>query len=81
MRVPVFSIHSFLSNRYHFVRLPGASSTASPVISGVPQGTVLGPLLFLMIDIGVLNAKVVSFADDTQLYSNVSGYFCLFSRI
>ena len=66
--------HSFLSNRYHFVRLPGGSSTASPVISGVPQGTVLCPLLFLilMIDIGVLNAKVVSFADDTRLYSKIS---------
>ena len=64
--------HSFLSNRYHFVRLPGGSSTASPVISGVPQGTVLGPLLFLMSDIGVLNAKVVGFADDTRLYSKIS---------
>ena len=63
--------HSFLSNCYHFVRLPGGSSTASPVISGVPQGTVLGPLLFLMIDIGVLNAKVVGFADDTRLFSKI----------
>ena len=56
------------------MRLPGGSSTASPVISGVPQGTVLGPLLFLirMSDIDVLNAKVVSFADDTQLYSKIS---------
>ena len=55
------------------MRLPGGSSTASPVIGGVPHGTVLGPLLFqiLMIDIRVLNGKVVSFVDDTQLYSKI----------
>ena len=56
------------------MKLPGGSSTASPVISGVPQDTVLGPLLFLILmsDIWVLNAKVVSFSDDTQLYSKIS---------
>ena len=45
------------------------------MLSGVPQGTVLGPLLFLImisdIDKDVSASKLVSFADDTRLYSGV----------
>ena len=66
----------FLINRTHFVRLLGVLSQNSPVLSGVPQGTVLGPLLFLLmisnINKEIISSKVISFADDTQVYQNYS---------
>ena len=69
-------LYHFLTGRTQFVRLQGGVSFDSPVISGVPQGSVLGPLLFiiLMCDInsGITASTMVSFADDTRLYYGIS---------
>ena len=58
-----------IPGRTQFVRLQGGVSYDSLVISGVPQGTVLGPLLFiiLMCDINSgITSSMSSFADDTR---------------
>ena len=61
----------YLSDRKHRVVLPGAVSDWTSIKAGVPQGSILGPLLFLLyiydivIDIG---SSIRLFADDTSLF-------------
>ena len=70
----VFGLLSyFLSNRRLWVVLDGESSQEYPVNAGVPQGSILGPTLFLLY-INDLPDNVICdiaiYADDTTLYSN-----------
>ena len=69
-------IHSFLTNRTQSVVVNGEQSSPAPVISGVPQGSVIGPLLFLVligdIDKDVSHAFLSSFADDTRIGIGIS---------
>ena len=62
---------SFLQNRSQEVVVEGINSTSCNITSGVPQGSVLGPVLFLMYinDIGLnIHSEIRLFADDILLY-------------
>ena len=67
-------IEAFLTGRQQRVTVNGTKSDWAPVTSGVPQGTVLGPLLFVIYvnDMpGEVRSSLKMFADDTKLYRSV----------
>ena len=67
-------LKDYLHNRKQRVSLNGVESDWAPILSGVPQGSVLGPLLFLIyindLEDGI-KSHVKFFADDTSLFSIV----------
>ena len=68
-------IKAFLTNRSQEVTVNGSKSLPSAVISGIPQGTVLGPVLFVVYINDLLDnvsSGGLMFADDTKIYRQIT---------
>lgn len=66
-------ISGFLENRCQRVKVNGSYSDYNPVVSGIPQGSILGPLLFIIFINDLpecVNSLCKIFADDTKIYSS-----------
>ena len=66
----------YLTNRHQHTTILGTTSKSLPVTSGVPQGSILGPSLFLLYEDHLSNAVCVSniatIADDAKIYRTIS---------
>ena len=64
-------LKKYLSDRFQYVEIENEKSTQCPISCGVPQGSILGPLLYLIyvndIDKSTMG-NILSFADDTSLF-------------
>jgi len=67
----LYWIQSFLTDRFQYVKIGNSFSALHSVVSGVVQGSVLGPILFVLsvndiCDLASLGVTIKSFADDTK---------------
>ena len=80
-KLPMFGLHhtlikwisSFLSDRSIAIRVDGYLSNPHSINSGVPQGSVISPVLFILFINDLLSStssSIFSFADDTYLSSS-----------
>ena len=66
-------ISHYLSKKYQRVKIGSAFSSYLEILRGVPQGSILGPILFNIfindLIFSIQETEVCNFADDTTIYS------------
>ena len=70
--LPLWRIKNYFSNRFQFVQYNDFYSSYKKVCCGIPQGSILGPLFFLLYINDICNVsqmiEIVLFADDTNIF-------------
>ena len=69
---------SYLTNRYQYVQLESCKSDLLEIKTGIPQGSILGPLFFSILINDIVNSSMkfsfLMYADDTTIYFNLEDF-------
>ena len=78
-------LRTYLDSRSQVTKLGNTSSTVEKVVSGVPQGSILGPILFIAFTAdfasSLPNCKVVAYADDAAILTSANSLCALKTKI
>ena len=71
-------IKSYLTNRFQYVQFENSDSSLLEVKTGIPQGSILGPLFFSIVINDLVNCSTkfqfLMYADDTTIYFNLNDF-------